>query len=218
MNKVTLEKNEITPSKVVCVGKNYPLHIEEMGGKSKTSEPVIFIKPNSAICSNPQNIFVSDDFGELHYEVELCFLIGKQCKNIKSKDYKKYVSGYGVGIDFTLRDLQSKAKQRGGPWAISKGFDCAAVFGEFVNAKKIKDPSELDLMLTLDDEVKQSGNTKDMIFSIGDVLEYVSSYMTVEEGDVFMTGTPHGVGPVNNDSVIYAEISNLPALEFTIIR
>jgi len=218
MRAITLDKANITPGKILCVGKNYLAHIREMGGSKPMSEPTIFMKPNSAIASGVNEVGIPAVHGVLHHEVELCFVISRALSNASEQEANDSISGWGVGIDFTLRDIQSAAKKAGGPWTISKGFDCAAVFGEFVSTRSDFNPLALDIKLSLNGDSRQSANTGQMIFSPAEVVSFVSRFMTIDAGDLFMTGTPEGVGAVNNGDSIHAEISGLPPLRFTVLR
>ncbi|MBT3182251.1 MAG: fumarylacetoacetate hydrolase family protein [Deltaproteobacteria bacterium] len=206
------------PSKVICVGKNYKSHIKEMGGQGTPSEPTIFLKPNSAIANGSSSISIPSYLGLLHYEVELCLIVGREGKNIEPSVAEAYIEGYSVGIDFTLRDVQSKAKEVGGPWTLSKGFDSAAVFGEFIPSSQVGDPLNLKIHLSVNGKVKQECNTANMLFSPSDILCYVSGYMTILSGDVIMCGTPRGVGPVSDGDEIFAQIDDLPYLKFEVER
>lgn len=208
MNNILCNDISYAPSKVVCVGKNYDAHIAEMGGAGRPDEPTIFIKPNSAIAYRPKEIFIPEELGLLHHEAELCCLVEEGGK----------ITGFAVGLDLTLRDLQSEAKKSGAPWALAKGFDNAAVFGEFVSANVVPDPAGLDISLLINGEIKQKSNTRGMIFSPQQILDYSSRFMTIEPGDVFMCGTPEGVGPVHGGDVVIAEIEGLPKLEIAVNR
>jgi len=218
MNTVKLNDREYAPSKVVCIGRNYKSHIKEMGGSDVPVEPVIFIKPNSAVSYCQPNVFVPEEFGLLHYEVELCFLVGKKCKDVSLEEASSSIVGYAVGLDLTLRDRQSAAKKVGGPWALAKGFDGSVPLSTFVPTSEAKDPLNLNISLKLGDEVKQNSNTSMMIFKPVEILSFVSEFMTIEEGDIFMTGTPEGVGAVHSGDRILAEIEHLPALSIDVNR
>lgn len=208
MKRITIGGKDIAPSKVVCVGKNYDAHIAEMGGKGRPAEPTIFIKPNSAIAYCPREILIPEELGLLHHEVELCCLMGEG----------KAIDAYAVGLDLTLRDLQKAAKKVGEPWALAKGFDNAAVIGEFLSAAEIADAGCCTISLSVNGEVRQQAATSEMIFSPAEILSYVSRYMTVEPGDIVMCGTPEGVGPLHHGDVLAAEIAGLPRLRITIRR
>jgi 2-keto-4-pentenoate hydratase/2-oxohepta-3-ene-1,7-dioic acid hydratase in catechol pathway len=218
VKRVKIEGEEYFPSKVICVGKNYKAHIAEMGGVEIPSEPTIFIKPNSALSFNPSEVDIPERLGLLHHEVELCFIVRRRLKDATEGEAEAGIAGYAVGIDFTLRDLQSSAKKAGLPWTLSKGFDSSAVVGNFVKAGRAKSVSNSDIFLSIDGVKRQGSNTSQMIFSPHYILSYASRYMTVEEGDIFMCGTPEGVSEVRGGDSIHAEISGLPPLRFTVNR
>lgn len=219
MHAVNGDNRNIVPGKIICVGKNYPEHIREMGGAAeKPVEPTIFLKPNSAIVAGAESVFIPLELGLLHHEVELCFIVGRDGKEIAESEASAFIAGWGVGIDFTLRDRQAAAKKMGGPWALAKGFDGSAVFGDFVKANVVADPCALAISLAIDGKVRQRGNTREMLFSPAAVLSYVSRFMTIEEGDLFMMGTPAGVGEVKHGDVIAAEIEGLPKLTLAVLR
>lgn len=218
MQAILLEGREVVPNKVVCVGKNYVAHIREMGGSESAAEPTIFMKPNSAIAPRSDRVTIPREFGLLHHEVELCFTVSGRCKNLGHNEAMEVISGWGIGIDFTLREKQRAAKGAGLPWTISKCFDSAAVFGEFIQPSAPFDPLDLSMTLAVNGETRQSTSTKLMIFRPIPVLCYVSKFMTIEPGDVFMLGTPKGVGEVVDGDCIDAQISSLPSLRFTVER
>lgn len=206
MHGVTCNGRTFIPGKIICVGKNYPDHIREMGGGATPAEPAIFIKPNSAISFCEDEIFVSQTLGLLHHECELCFIAGRSGKAVSEGEALKMIAGFAVGIDFTLRERQALAKKSGGPWALAKGFDASAVFGEFLPEGSIENPLALDILLKVNGEVRQSSNTREMIFTPTGILSFVSIFMTIEEGDIFMCGTPAGVGPVEDGDVLDASV------------
>jgi len=206
---IILGNEEYTPSKIICVGKNYPDHVVEMGGRAMPETPAIFIKPNSALAFGMKVIDIPKKLGLLHHEVELCFVAGNGGRSIE---------GYAVGLDLTLRDMQEEAKKSGLPWTLAKGFDYSAPLGLFTPAQSVADPCNLDISLRVNGEVRQHSNTREMIFKPGDLLSYVSGYMTVEEGDVFMCGTPGGVGAVDDGDRLIAEVSGLHLLQIKVRR
>jgi len=219
MKTVYCAGRKYASGKIICVGKNYAEHISEMGGgDERPAEPTIFLKPNSAIADAGEAVFLPVELGLLHHEVELCFVVSKDGKKIPLNEAPSFIAGWGVGIDFTLRDMQARAKKAQGPWALAKGFDNSAVFGEFAPAGELADPCNLSISLSIDGKVRQRGSTRDMIFSPAAVLSYVSRFMTVEEGDVFMMGTPAGVGEVKHGDVLTAGIEGLPELKFAVLR
>ena len=218
MHTITCGRRNFTPSKLICVGKNYPSHIEEMGGSTRPSEPVVFLKPNSAIAFEVDQVFIPEEFGLIHHEVELCFVVERSGRDIPLAEAHSYIAGYGVGIDFTLRDLQAAAKRSGAPWSLAKGFDAAAPLGQFVEAGHVSDPCGLAIMLTVNGVSRQNASTSEMLFSPEEILSFVSEFMTVEEGDVFMCGTPSGVGEISHGDVLCAEVASLPPLKIEIVR
>ena len=179
MHKITLDKQQITPSKIVCIGRNYVDHIKELDN-DMPSEPVIFLKPNSAI-SDSLN---SNEIDEIHYEGEISFMIQSGA-----------IVGVGFGLDLTKRALQTQLKTNGLPWERAKAFDGSAVFSEFVNLDH--DVTTLRLELWINGELKQSGGYDFMLYKPNDVYKEISSFMTLEDGDIIMTGTPKGVGEIN---------------------
>jgi len=193
-------------------------HIEEMGGKDPAARPAIFIKPTTAIAVDPGNINVPEDFGVLHHEVELCFIVGRRCKGLTIEEAAASIAGWAVGIDLTLRQWQNEARQKGEPWDMAKGFDNAAVFGHFVSSDTVKPPVDNGIRLRINGDMRQDGSTANMLFSPAEVLAFVSQYMTVNAGDMFMTGTPAGVGELFDGDRLEAEIAGLPKLEAVIRR
>lgn len=192
-------KERISVSKILCVGANYADHIAEMNpGKpvELPKEPVLFMKPPSAIIHDGENIIFPDVDSEMHHEVELIVVIGKNGRNIKAEDAEQYVLGYGVGLDMTLRDIQAEAKKKGRPWTIAKGFDTSAVLSEVVLKDEINNVNDVPLRLFINESLRQEGRTSNMIFKVSDIIAYLSKFFTLCRGDVIYTGTPKGVGPV----------------------
>ena len=179
----------IPRSKVVCVGKNYAKHAAEMGG-DVPAEPLIFLKPNTSVIGPGEPIFYPDQSENVHFEGELAVVIGRICKDISVEDAPKVIFGYTVANDVTARDLQSKD----GQWARAKGFDTFCPLGPWIETNF--DPSNVQVTTELNGEPRQDGSTSDMVFSVADVIAYVSSFMTLLPGDVILTGTPDGVGPM----------------------
>lgn len=182
--------------KIICVGRNYTEHIEELKNEAP-SEPVLFLKPDTAILLKKQPFFIPDFSIDVHHEVELLVKIDKIGKHIDRKFAHKYYSEIGLGIDFTARDLQSKLKEKGLPWEKAKAFDGAAVVGEFIPKEQIKDLENIGFRLEKNGEVVQKGNTNLMIWKIDALIEYISKFFTLKIGDIIFTGTPAGVGKVS---------------------
>ncbi len=185
----------ISVGKIICIGRNYADHAKEMRADIPAA-PVFFLKPSTALLPDGGSIRIPSLSNECHHEVELTVLIGKEGKNIPERDALRYVAGYGVGLDMTLRDLQAEAKKHGLPWAAAKGFDTSAPVSAFVPASRIDDPHRLTVELRINGTPRQRGNTADLIFSIPTLIAYLSQLMTFEPGDILFTGTPEGVGPV----------------------
>jgi len=218
MKTVECNGKTYTPSKIICVGKNFEAHIAEMGGARIPSHPTIFFKPNSAIAWGSGELAIPSELGLLHHEVELTFLVGKTAKGVAVDKAGSYIVGYGVGIDFTLRRLQALAKEGGKPWSLSKGFDNAAALGAFLPSEEDGDLRSRSLTLSVNGEIRQRGVVGDMLASPAEILAYTTRTITVEEGDVFMCGTPSGVDEVNDGDEIVASIEGLPKLELTVKR
>ncbi len=201
--------------KVVCLGRNYAEHIAELGN-AVPDRPVIFLKPASSIIGTGEQIVIPAYSKDCHHEVELALLIGKWGKNIPVDDALEHIAGYGVAIDLTLRDVQSELKQKGLPWEIAKGFDTSCPLSDFRSAADIADPHQLQLRLWVNGQLRQDGNSAQMIHRIPGILHEISKIFTLEEGDVILTGTPSGVGPVVSGDRLCAEINQVGRLEVTV--
>ena len=183
--------------KIICVGRNYTEHIAELKSQTPT-EPVLFLKPDTAILLKKQPFFIPDFSDDIHHEVELLIRINKIGKHIDRKFAHKYYDEIGLGIDFTARDLQTKLKQEGLPWEKAKAFDGAAVVGEFLKKEEIKDIENIEFSLERNGNTVQKGNTLQMIWKFDTLIEYISKYFTLKIGDIIFTGTPAGVGRVES--------------------
>jgi len=203
MKTVQLERKSIPVGKLLCIGRNYAEHAREMKADLPT-EPVVFLKPASAIIASGDTVVIPPFSSELHHEVEMVVLIGKEGKNIARVSAFEYVAGYAVGLDMTLRDVQAKAKKAGLPWTVAKGFDTSAPVSEFVPASSIPEPGALPMTLLVNGEERQKGTTADMIFPVDVLVSYLSSVFTLEPGDLIFTGTPEGVGPVVTGDMLEA--------------
>lgn len=180
--------------KIICVGRNYSEHAKELNNDIP-KDPVIFMKPKSALLLPDKPLYYPEFTDELHYECELVVKICKNGKYIQEKFAPKYYKEISVGIDFTARDLQKQLKEKGLPWEIAKAFDSSAAVGDFLSIEDGLDINNIDFELKKNDETVQKGNSKDMLFPINEVIEYVSQYFTLNIGDLIFTGTPAGVGP-----------------------
>ena len=187
--------------KLICIGRNYAQHISELKSE-KPSDPVVFLKPDTAILLNQQPFFIPDFSNEVHYEVEVLVKINRVGKYIDSKFAHKYYEQIGLGIDFTARDLQQKLKGKGLPWEKSKAFDGSAVIGNWVSKSNYDNLNNISFSLLKNNKIVQSSTTGDMLWGIDEIIAYVSQYFTLKIGDIIFTGTPSGVGKVqSNDSL-----------------
>ncbi len=181
--------------KIICVGRNYTDHIQELNSATPT-DPVLFLKPDTSILLKKQPFFIPEFSNDVHHEVELLVRINKIGKHIDRKFAYKYYDEIGLGIDFTARDLQAELKKNGLPWEKAKAFDGAAVIGKFINKEEIEDLDNLGFRLEVNGNIVQQGNTNLMLWKIDALIEYISKYFTLKIGDVIFTGTPSGVGKV----------------------
>ncbi|HOO18763.1 MAG TPA: fumarylacetoacetate hydrolase family protein [Paludibacteraceae bacterium] len=182
--------------KIICIGENYPEHNKELN-TANPGEPVVFIKPDTAVLKNNKPFYIPDFTNELHYETELIVKINRLGKNIAVKFASRYYDEIGLGVDFTARDLQRKLRAEGKPWEICKAFDNAAVIGNFLPISYFKNLQDISFHLNINEKTVQKGNSKDMIFPIDELIAYVSRFFTLKIGDILFTGTPAGVGKVS---------------------
>lgn len=201
----------LSVGKILCLGRNYPAHAKEMKAETP-STPVVFLKPSTALLYPGEAIVMPRFSREMHYEVELVVVIGRGGRSISSGNAMAHVGGYAVGLDMTLRDVQSQAKAKGLPWTVAKGFDTSAPLSEAVQCEAVSDPHSLGISLRVNEVLRQSSNTRHMIFRIPDIIAYLSSVFTLEEGDLIFTGTPEGVGPTKPGDVLKAEIESVGSL------
>lgn len=202
--------------KIIAVGMNYALHNEELGQARTASEPVIFMKPDSAILKDGKPFFIPDFSNEIHYETELVVRINRLGKNIAPRFAHRYYDAVTVGIDFTARDLQRKFREEGHPWELCKGFDSSAAIGAFVPVDRFKDIQQLNFSLQIDGKEVQAGCTADMLFKVDDIIAYVSQFVTLKIGDLLFTGTPAGVGPVHIGQHLQGYLEGEKLLDFHI--
>lgn len=202
--------------RIFAVGRNYAEHIRELNNE-RPDEPVIFTKPDTAILRNNAPFYLPDFSNDVHYEVELVLRICKEGKNIEEKFAHKYYDAIGIGVDFTARDLQQKAKDKGLPWDIAKGFNGSApVSDKFIPVSSLPDLKNINFSLQIDGAVRQQGNTSLMLFSFDYIILYLSRFFTLKTGDLIFTGTPKGVGPVKVGNVLSAYVEQEKLLEFQI--
>lgn len=203
--------------KIICTGWNYKQHNAEMGYKEFPKNPVIFLKPDSALLKGNKPFFLPEFSPQIEYEAELVFKICKLGKTIAEKFAHRYYSEVALGIDFTARDLQQQARTSGNPWDISKGFDGAAVVSEFVPLQNLDNQQNIAFSLFKNSDKVQSGNSKEMFFSIDTIISYVSTFFTLKTGDLIFTGTPSGTGKVETGDKINGFIEDRELLNFKIL-
>lgn len=201
--------------KIICIGLNYRRHVMEMGHPFP-AEPVVFMKPDSSLLKKNKPFFLPDFSDEIHYETEVVIKISKLGKSIEPRFAYRYYDEVTVGIDITARDLQRKLSLQRLPWELSKGFDGAAPLGEFVPVSAFSDIANLDFRLEINGKIVQKGNTSDMIFSIDELISYISGFCTLKTGDLIFTGTPQGVGRLNRNDHLKAWLADKPLLDFMI--
>jgi 2-keto-4-pentenoate hydratase/2-oxohepta-3-ene-1,7-dioic acid hydratase in catechol pathway len=196
--------------KIICIGRNYADHAKELGNQIP-SEPVIFMKPDSAILSKGSAFFIPEFSSDVHFEAELVVRIDRLGKNIEERFAHRYFSQIAMGIDFTARDLQQKLKEKGLPWEKAKSFDGAAYLGNFFDKTEFPNLEAINFSLMRNGEIVQKGNSSNMLFSIHRIIEEVSKYFTIKIGDLIYTGTPAGVAAVNVDDELELFLEDRPA-------
>ena len=182
--------------KIICVGQNYLEHIKELSNV-KSKEPLVFLKPDTALIPKDRSFFIPNFSNEIHYELEVVIKIKKPGRYIERKYSSQYYDEITLGIDFTARDLQKKLREKGHPWEKSKSFDGSTLIGKFLNKNDLPSISNLDFHLLKNDKIVQSENTKNMIWPIDELIEHISKFFTLKIGDLIFTGTPSGVGEVS---------------------
>ena len=201
--------------KLICIGRNYTKHIEELENE-KPKDPVVFLKPDTAVLLKKQPFFIPDFSNDVHHEVEILIKINKVGKHIDRKFAYKYYDEIGLGIDFTARDLQSQLKSKGLPWEKAKAFDGAAVIGKWLPKTNFKNVDNISFTLYKNDTIVQDGNTNLMLWKIDELIEYVSKYFTLKIGDIIFTGTPAGVGKVVANDKLKGFIENEEMFSITV--
>lgn len=191
--------------KIICIGRNYTDHIQELANE-RPENPVVFIKPDSAVLPKEQDFYIPEFSNEIHHEIEVLVKINKVGKHINAAFAHKYYDEISVGIDFTARDLQSALKEKGLPWEKAKGFDGAAVIGEWKSKHHFKDLNTLNFSLTNNDEIVQKGNTSLMLWKIDELIAYVSQFFMLKKGDIIFTGTPAGVAKIQANDYLSGKL------------
>ena len=193
--------------KIICIGRNYASHIEELKNE-RPDEPVIFLKPDTAVLQKQFPFVIPEFSSDVHHEVEILVKINKVGKYIDAKFAHKYYDEIGLGIDFTARDVQAKLKEKGLPWEKAKAFDGSAVIGDFIPKSEFASLDNIGFELTNNDVVVQKGNTQNMLWKIDELIAYASQYFTLKTGDIIFTGTPEGVAKVNEGDVLEGAIGD----------
>ncbi len=201
--------------KIVCVGRNYADHVEEMGDPD-LGEPVVFLKPSTAIVHDGGAIRIPEGVGEVHHEVELAAVVGETCTDVTPEEAMERVAGWCVLLDMTAREMQRAAKEAKASWDLSKGMDTFAPISDAAPSDAVPDPRDLRLICRNNGNVVQDAETKLMLQGPGELMAYVSRYMTLERGDIVATGTPEGVGPVQPGDVVEAEIPTVGSLRVSV--
>jgi len=201
--------------KIICIGRNYIDHAKELNNPVPT-KPVFFMKPDTALIQKHNPFFYPEFSNDIHYEVELVLKVCKNGRHIEEKFANKYFNQIGIGIDLTDRDLQNNCKAKGLPWEIAKAFDNSAPLGEFLSVSDFDDLNNIDFSLKINNEIRQSGNSGDMIFSFEKVIAYISQFITLKIGDLIFTGTPVGVGPIKLEDHFEAFIEDKKLLDFNV--
>ena len=200
--------------KIICIGRNYAKHIEELANE-KPENPVVFLKPDSAILPRKNPFFIPPFSNDVHYEVEVLVKINKVGKHIQPKFAHKYYDEFGLGIDFTARDIQQQCKEKGLPWEKAKAFDGSAVVGEFYPKSEF-DLENLKFQLDKNGEIVQDGNSNAMLWKTDELISYVSQFFTLKKGDIIFTGTPAGVGKVVANDVLTGTIEGKQAFQIRV--
>ncbi len=201
--------------KIICVGRNYHDHIKELDS-TYPENPVIFLKPESALLRNGKDFYIPDFSNEIHYELELVLRINRLGKHIQPRFANRYYDAISLGIDFTARDIQNKLKNMGLPWEISKSFDSSAAIGDFISVEKFEDINSISFRLEKNGKIVQQAKVSQMIYSIDSIISYLSGFMTIKIGDMIYTGTPAGVGKVEQGDVLRGYLNDQELININI--
>ncbi|MET3112600.1 acylpyruvate hydrolase [Pedobacter sp. CG_S7] len=201
--------------KIIAIGRNYAAHAKELNNPVPSS-PVIFMKPDTALLKDNKPFYIPDFSSDIHYELEVVLKIGKEGKHIQEKFASNYFEEIGLGIDFTARDLQSRLKEKGLPWELSKAFDQSAAVSTFIHKYSVENIYDFNFELDINQQRRQNGNTKNLLFSFEKIIAFVSQYITLKKGDLIFTGTPEGVGQVLAGDHLEASLNGKELLNFHI--
>lgn len=201
---------------IVAVGRNYRDHCEELGNAVPT-KPMLFMKPPSSYLEEGTGpILIPRGCQNCHHEIELGVVIGETCRDVPESDVLRRVAGYALTFDMTARDLQDEAKKKGNPWTLAKCFETALPVSRFIAKEELKDPSSVRIWCKVNEESRQDGNTSDMVFSIPNLVSYISRYFTLHPGDLVLTGTPAGVGPVRPGDTLTGGLGDILTMKFSV--
>lgn len=209
------EPVELPPGKIICVGRNYAAHAKELNNPVPTA-PILFIKPATSARAMSEGVVFPKNQGACHHELEMSVLIGKSLTAASEREAENAIVGFGLALDLTLRDVQSRLKEQGHPWEIAKSFDGACPLSEFVAADLLMDPQNTFLELQINGEVRQQGNTADMITPLYALIAHMSQHFSLMPGDVVLTGTPAGVGPLHSGDRLQARLGKILQCETTV--
>ncbi|GHD66182.1 fumarylacetoacetate hydrolase family protein [Jeongeupia chitinilytica] len=216
MATINLDDQTYLIGNIFCVARNYVAHAKEMGSRI-LAEPVVFLKPTSAVLQEGQVIHLPSWSNDVHHEAELVVLVGAGGKNIQVADALQHVAGYALGLDLTARDVQAEAKKAGMPWTLAKGFDGAAVLSRFVSAAAVPQPEAISFDFYIDDERRQHAETRDMAFDVATLIAWISTRFTLHPGDLIYTGTPEGVGPIRAGERLRLVLGDLIDSRFDVV-
>jgi 2-keto-4-pentenoate hydratase/2-oxohepta-3-ene-1,7-dioic acid hydratase in catechol pathway len=217
MTYVKLDGMRVEAGKLVCLLRSYRAHAEEMGS-AVSEKPEFFLKPRTAIIHGGQEILVPPGSREVHHEVELAVIMGRHGSRIPPERAMEHVMGYAVMIDVTARDIQAAAKKAGKPWAVSKGYDTFAPISDAVSASRVTDPHDLGIWLKVNGQFKQRSSTRMLIYTIPEMISFISGIMTLEPGDIIATGTPEGVGPLVPGDEVEAGVDGVGVVKVRVAR
>ncbi|MBM3117808.1 fumarylacetoacetate hydrolase family protein [Jeongeupia naejangsanensis] len=216
MATVSLNDQSYRVGNIFCVARNYVAHAKEMGSQI-LAEPVVFLKPTSAVLHEGEPIRLPSWSNDVHHEAELVVLIGEGGRDIQTADALQHVAGYALGLDLTARDVQAEAKKAGMPWTLAKGFDGAAVLSRFVPADALPQPGTVSFDFYINDERRQHAETRDMAFDVATLIAWISSRFTLQAGDLIYTGTPEGVGPIRAGEHLRLVLGDLIDARFEVV-
>lgn len=215
MPAVTLAGRETTVSNIFCIGRNYAAHVAELGNRPEP-EPLVFLKPSSALLGDGGTIRLPAYSQDVHHETEVVLLVGRDARDVSEADALAVIAGYGIGLDLTARDTQSELKAKGMPWTKAKGFATAACVSAFVPATAVSQPSALDFSLTVNGALRQQGNTGMMLFPIPFLISFLSRHYGLTAGDLIYTGTPEGVARLQSGDQLQLNLHGQVSARFTV--